>query len=173
MIHKALQGDNDARSRLYHQYSQPMYNICIRMTGNAQNARDILQNAFILAFTHLKQVKSPDRFAGWLRKIVINECIRFSKAALPVQALDDNLDAPLMNEEVPWWTEVDLATINRAITDLPEGCRQVFVLFALEDFTHKEIAASLGISESTSKSQYQRARKLLRDMILKKSGRHG
>jgi RNA polymerase sigma factor (sigma-70 family) len=72
------------------------------------------------------------------------------------------------DEEPAWWTSINLEMVHHAIKDLPEGCRQVFVLYVLEDFSHKDIAKRLGISESTSKSQYQRARKLLKDKLLKK-----
>jgi RNA polymerase sigma factor (sigma-70 family) len=138
------------------------------MTGNTQNARDVLQDAFILAFNHLKQVKNPDQFAGWLRRIVINECIRFSKRSVHWQSLEDSDHGPVPEEEPAWWTNINLEQVHDAIKDLPEGCRQVFVLYVLEDFSHKDIAKKLGISESTSKSQYQRARKLLKDKLLKK-----
>jgi RNA polymerase sigma factor (sigma-70 family) len=138
------------------------------MTGNTQNARDVLQDAFILAFNHLKQVKNPDQFAGWLRRIVINECIRFSKRSVHWQSLDDSNYDPVQDEEPVWWTNINLKIVHHAIKDLPEGCRQVFVLYVLEDFSHKDIAKRLRISESTSKSQYQRARKLLKDKLLKK-----
>lgn len=173
IIHKAGLGDSDAKSWLYRQYSQAMYNICIRMTGNPENARDVLQDAFLLAFIHLKQIKNPDQFAGWLRRIVINECIRFSKQLLRHRHLDHETDLAMADDAPQWWTLVDAETIHRAIKRLPDGCRQVFVLFVLEDFSHKAIARSLGISESTSKSQYQRARKLLQSMILKKMNKNG
>jgi RNA polymerase sigma factor (sigma-70 family) len=143
------------------------------MTGNAQNARDILQDAFILAFKHLKQVKHPDHFAGWLRRIVINECIRFSKRSVHWQSLDNYLDALVPDDEPAWWTHINIEWVHHEIKHLPDGCRQVFVLYVLEDFAHKDIANSLGISESTSKSQYQRARKLLKDRLLKKMTDNG
>ena len=173
IIHKAVKGDNDARSWLYRQHVHAMYNICMRMTGNAQNARDVLQDAFILAFKHLKQVKEPAQFGGWLRRIVINECIRFSKRSASWQSLDDNLHELAPDEEPDLRTNISMELIHAAIKQLPEGCRQIFVLYVLEDFSHKEIANSLGISESTSKSQYQRARKLLQERLLKKLPHNG
>jgi len=138
------------------------------MTGNAQDARDVLQDAFMQAFKHLKQVKDPAQFGGWLRRIVINECIRFSKRSASWQSLDDSMLQPVPDEEAALWTTIPMELVHEAIKQLPEGCRQVFVLYVLEDFSHKEIAHSLGISESTSKSQYQRARKLLQEQLLKK-----
>jgi RNA polymerase sigma-70 factor (ECF subfamily) len=140
----------------------------MRMTGNVQNARDVLQEAFILAFKHLRQVKHPEQFAGWLRRIVINECIRFSKRSVQWRSLEDSDYEPVPDEGPAWWTAIGPELVHEAIKELPEGCRQVFVLYVLEDFSHKDIAKSLRISESTSKSQYQRARKLLKDRLLKK-----
>jgi RNA polymerase sigma-70 factor (ECF subfamily) len=143
------------------------------MTGDAQNARDVLQDAFILAFKHLKQVKDHRQFGGWLRRIVINECIRFSKRSATWQSLDDSIHEPAPPEEPGFWANISMELIHEAIKHLPEGCRQVFVLYVLEDFSHKEIANHLGISESTSKSQYQRARKLLQERIIKKWPHNG
>jgi RNA polymerase sigma-70 factor (ECF subfamily) len=74
---------------------------------------------------------------------------------------------------VPWWKTVDLQLVHKAIKNLPDGCRQVFTLFVLEDFSHKQIAENLGISESTSKSQYHRAKQLLRERITQEMHTHG
>jgi RNA polymerase sigma factor (sigma-70 family) len=150
-----------------------MYNICIRMTGNATDAQDLLQDAFIEAFRHLGQLQRPGAFVGWLRRIVINKCIRFSKEHVRWSSLDRDDLAVLPDEETEWWLNIPLGLVQQEIKNLPGGCREVFVLHALEDFGHKEIARDLGISESTSKSQYQRARKLLRERITSKTPLNG
>jgi len=137
------------------------------MTGSRADAQDLLQEAFIQAFRHLGQLKQPEAFGGWLRRIVVNQCIRFSKTHVRWSALEDAGTDALAEEETEWWTTIPLPLVHEAIKHLPDGCRQVFVLYVLEDFGHKAIAESLGISESTSKSQYQRARKLLRERITK------
>jgi RNA polymerase sigma factor (sigma-70 family) len=138
------------------------------MTGNPVDAQDMLQDAFIDAFRHLRQLKQPGAFAGWLRRIMINKCIQFCKHHVRWSSLDEEGVEPSRDEETEWWLHVPLELVHQEMKGLPGGCREVFVLYALEDFGHKEISGNMGISESTSKSQYQRARKLLRERITKK-----
>jgi len=170
---KAGQGDPSAQSDLYRYYSTAMYNICIRMTGNPTDAQDMLQDAFIDAFRHLEQLKQPGAFAGWLRRIMINKCIQFSKNHVRWSSLDQDGMDPIADQETAWWLNIPFHLVQEEIKNLPGGCREVFVLYALEDFGHKEIARNLGISQSTSKSQYQRARKLLRERITKQMHLNG
>jgi RNA polymerase sigma factor (sigma-70 family) len=170
---KARQGDNSAQAELYRYYSTAMYNICIRMTGNPTDAQDILQDAFIDAFRHLGQLKHPRAFGGWLKRIMINKCIQFSKSHVRWSSPDQDEMDPIGDPGTAWWLNIPFQLVQEEIKNLPNGCREVFVLYALEDFGHKEIARNLGISESTSKSQYQRARKLLRERITKQMHLNG
>ena len=164
---KACAGDIDARAKLYKQYSKAMYNICIRMTGNEEDAADVLQDAFIHAFNHLEQLKQAAAFGGWLKQIVVNQCIRFCRKNIYWNQLEKTDTDSIAEEEAQWWINIPLDLVHQEIKNLPSGCRQVFVLFAMEGFGHKEVAEHLAISESTSKSQYQRARKLLQERIIK------
>ena len=150
-----------------------MFNICIRMTGSQRYAEDVLQDSFIIAFRQMGQLKEPAGFGGWLRRIVVNECIRHSKGSFYWHEWDAEQWEHIPDEPEEWWATVSMEMLQQEIRKLPEGCRQVFVLYVLEDFTHKDIAANLGISESTSKSQYQRARQLLRERITKQVATHG
>jgi RNA polymerase sigma-70 factor (ECF subfamily) len=170
---RAGQGDRSAQADLYRYYGTAMYNICIRMTGNPTDAQDLFQDAFIEAFRHLGQLKQPGAFAGWLRRIMINKCIQFSRNHVRWSNLDQDGTAAMEDAETAWWLDIPLQLVHEEIKNLPGGCREVFVLFALEDFGHKKIARDLGISESTSKTQYQRARKLLRERITKKTHLNG
>jgi RNA polymerase sigma factor (sigma-70 family) len=165
---KAIKGDFNARAELYRLYNKAMFNICIRMTGNKADAEDVLQDSFIHAFAQLKQVKHQAAFGGWLRQIVVNKCIRLSKRNFKWNDLNDDLNNIAEDEEEDWWSKIQLDVVHEEIKNLPDGCRQVFLLYVLEEYSHKAIAASLGISESTSKSQYQRARQLLKERITKK-----
>ncbi len=137
------------------------------MTGNRADAEDILQESFILAFKNLRQLKQALLFGGWLKRIVLNECIRFSKRSFYWDDWEDEHNEISDDEMIEWWKMIGVELLHKEIKNLPEGCRQVFVLYAQEDFTHKEVADNLGISESTSKSQYQRARQLLKERITK------
>lgn len=173
IVQKACKGDAAARAWLYQQYSKAMFNICIRMAGDRATAEDLLQDAFILAFSKLEQLKEAAQFGGWLKRIVVNECIRQSKKSLQWQEWDTNYDKSVQDEPIAWWKTVDMQIIHQEIKALPQGCRQVFNLYVLEDYSHKEIATALTISESTSKSQYQRAKQLLKERINKYVAIHG
>ncbi len=163
---QAATGNATAQALLYHSFHKAMFNICMRMAGSRALAEDILHDAFILAFRNIHQLKQPEAVAGWLRRIVVNECTRQSRNSINWDDWAETHDR-ITDGEGDWWEGISLEIIHREIKNLPDGCRQVFVLYALEDFTHKEIAASLGISESTSKSQYHRSRTLLKERILK------
>ncbi len=143
------------------------------MTGNRNDAEDLLQDAFIIAFRNLHQLKDAVQFGGWLKRIVVNECIRFSKKNVRWNDWEEEKGQQVAEEETEWWKTVNFEIIHREIRGLPEGCRQVFNLFVLEDYSHKAIAENLGISESTSKSQYHRARQLLKERITKQLQIHG
>lgn len=143
------------------------------MTGHQSNAEDILQEAFITSFKNLEQLKDPESFGGWLRRIVVNECIRFSKNGFTWSEWSEEQEDSITDVPEEWWASVSLETLHREIRSLPEGCRQVFVLYAMEDHSHRDIASDLGISESTSKSQYHRARQLLRQRITEQMAIHG
>ncbi len=172
-VQNALKGDSKAQSHLYQQYSKAMFHICTRMTGNREQAEDVLQDAFVLAFKNLHQLKDAVQFGGWLRRIVVNECIRFSKKTIRWQEWEDHFEEIAMDDSTAWWKTVDLNMVHQQIKALPDGCREVFNLYAVEDLSHKEIASQLGCSESTSKSQYHRAKQLLRKRINAQMALHG
>jgi RNA polymerase sigma-70 factor (ECF subfamily) len=174
VVRKACSGDRAAQSLLYKQYSKAMFNICTRMTGNRSDAEDLLQDAFILAFKNLHQLKDPIQFGGWLKRIVINECIRFSKKGIRWNEWEEGMTENLADEtDQSWWKQINMEMVHQEIKSLPDGCRQVFTLYVFEDFSHRDIATDLGISESTSKSQYHRAKQLLKERITKQLQLHG
>lgn len=160
LVRRAIDGDQYALKMLYTHYAVDMFNISFRMTGNREDAEDVVQESFITAFKKLKQVKDPDFFGVWLRQIVIHNCVKLTKKRLNLQELPDHYEVP-GEEDAGAIDMAQFAAVNEAIRRLPEGCRQVFLLYTSEDYTHKEIGALLNIAESTSKSQYLRAKKLL------------
>jgi RNA polymerase sigma-70 factor (ECF subfamily) len=168
-VHRAKKGDMLARAWLYEQFSKPFYNLCIKLLGNMHDAEDVIQDAFIQAFDKLDQLKKEELFGAWLKKIVINKCfshLQKRKVQFLYVALNEQMDVAAENSDVE--TGYTPIQINEGIAQLPNGCRQIFVLYLLENYSHKEIATLLKISESTSKSQYQYAKKLLRNYLLKK-----
>ncbi len=173
VVKKAQRGDHEAMSWLYRNYSKAMFNICTRMTGNKSDAEDVLQEIFVIAFKNLNQLKDENQFGGWLKRITVNECIKHSKKNFYYEGWQDERFEDLTDDAAEWWVDVSLEAIHNAIKHLPDGCRQVFNLFVLEDYSHKQIADNLGISESTSKSQYHRARQLLKERITKQLQANG
>ena len=167
LVHQAQQGNTAAIEALYRQYSKAMYNVCTRMMGEKNGAEDVLQDSFIIAFKNLQQLKEAAQFGGWLKRIVLNECIRQGKKKNSWTEWDDDQHDMQDTDETSWWDAVEMAEIHAQIKALPDGCRQVFTLFAIENYSHKHIAVSVGISESTSKSQYHRAKQLLKERLLK------
>lgn len=173
VVKKACKGDAAAQAWLYQQYSKAMFNICIRMTATRNDAEDLLQDAFIIAFNKINQLKDADQFGGWIKRIVINECIKYTKKTIVVQDVDEGMVVDIAEEETAWWKLVDMSIIHQEIKALPEGCKQVFNLYVVEDYSHKNISQALNISESTSKSQYHRAKQLLKERITKYLAVHG
>jgi len=164
-VQKAVKGDASAQALLYQQFSKAMFHICLRMSKNRNAAEDILQDSFIIAFKNLHQLKEASQFAGWLKRIVVNECIRQTKQNWQWQDWEEEFDQFSNEQETEWWKLVNIEMVYQQIKSLPEGCKQIFNLYVFEDYSHKEIAVMLSISESTSKSQYHRARQLLKEKI--------
>ena len=137
------------------------------MTGNKQDAEDILQEAFYLAFVNISKLKKMESFGAWLKKIVVNKCISFLRKQIhfvDIESTNQNIN----DETEDWMQELSMKDINNEIKQLPDGCRVVFNLYLLENYSHKQIAELLDISESTSISQYHRAKSLLRNQLKKK-----
>ncbi len=144
-----------------------MYYVCLSYSGDKEVAKDILQEAFLKVFRHIDKYEDTGLLEGWIRRIVSNTAIDFFRSnkqdryTLPYEEIHDHRDTE--NNEVE--IRSGMEEIISMVKDLPEGARVVFNLFAVEGYSHKEIANMLDISESTSKSQFRRARKLLMSKI--------
>jgi len=136
------------------------------MLSNKHEAEDVLQEAFISAFRNLKSFKGESTFGAWLKRIIINRCISQLRKNKPVLIEMENVDheksSPFDSSD---YSAINPEYIHQAIKELPEGSRVIFNLFAVEGFKHKEIGAMLEISESTSKTQYLRARSILMNKL--------
>ncbi|HAF27598.1 MAG TPA: RNA polymerase subunit sigma-24 [Bacteroidales bacterium] len=153
--------------RLYKLYVQAMYNTCIRMVSNQFDAEDIIQESFVKAFNNLDSFRGESSFGSWLKRIVINQSITFlRKKKQNFQDIDD-LQILADEDEENSFPEIDPMMIHESIKTLPEKARVVLNLYLLEGYIHKEIADILNITESTSKSQYLRAKQLLREKLEK------
>jgi len=167
LIERAREGDQQSMYRLYKLYVQAMYNTCIRMVVNQYDAEDIIQESFTSAFKNLGSFRGESTFGSWLKRIVINKSISFLRTKKHEFTDIDNLsivDDGDSDDEIP---DINPEQVNEAIKTLPEKARVILNMHLLEGYKHKEIAELLNISESTSKSQYQRAKLLLREKLIK------
>ncbi len=168
LIERCLENDSKAQYQLYRQYADAMYNVCMRMVKNEDEAKDILQEAFVEAFTKLHTFRFEASFGSWLKRIVVNKCINLlQKKRLLTISLEDSKNARRIPEEIEddSYTQYEVKLVQKAITQLPEGCRVVLNLYLFEGYDHAEIGEILNITESTSKAQYSKARKKLREII--------
>lgn len=165
LIRQSKKGDKVAQYQLYRLYVKAMFNIAVRMTGDKETAEDVLQDAFIKAFSELDKLKDENAFGGWLKRIVMNRCIDVMRKEKYVLQSMETLSGQHheIAEEID--ESVDPEMVHRLIKKLPDGARQILVMRALEGYKYAEIGEQLGISESTAKTQFFRAKQLLGKMI--------
>ncbi|NQV02480.1 MAG: sigma-70 family RNA polymerase sigma factor [Bacteroidia bacterium] len=168
LVERCRTGDRVAQYRLYKLYSQAMYNICLRMVSDQDEAQDLLQESFIKAFSKLKTFRGDCTFGVWLKRIVINQCISYLRKRRPVIVNIDENELGDIPEEPLEESEISPDLIHTSIKELPGKARVIFTLFCLEGYRHKEIAEMLQITESTSKTQYHRARLMVQQKIKEK-----
>jgi RNA polymerase sigma-70 factor (ECF subfamily) len=160
IIEGCKMGDPKSQYLLYKNYSKAMYNIAIRFLNNKMDAEDVLQESFIKAFERIDELSETKAFGSWLKRIVINNCLSLiRKKKIHFEDMDDDISEGLADDGIT--VTVDPALVHSEIKKLPEGSRTVLILYALEGYLHKEIAEMLGITESTSRTQYKRALGLL------------
>lgn len=159
-------GDVKAQFELYKAYYKPMYSICLRMVGNAVEAEDVMQEAFLSAFTKIDTYEGKVSFGAWLKKIVINRSLdQLKKRKVKFEELNEKIpDEEPVNLEI---SEIQMEQLKKAIQQLPDGYRVVLSLHLLEGYDHEEIAQILGISNGSSRSQYLRAKLKLRELLNK------
>ncbi len=159
--------DRQAQGEIYTQFSPKMYAVCLRYCKNEDDAKDCLQEAFIIAFDKVGQFKFKGSFEGWLRRITINVCLEKLRKRTFFVVADERIK---QEEEEPMdWEEetegIEFKDLQKLIERMPTAYQTVFNLYLLEDYTHKEIAEKLGISEGTSKSNLSRGKAWLRKEI--------
>ncbi len=155
---------------LYKLYAKAMYNICRRMMGDEEEAKDILQESFIDAFQKLPKLREVNTFSSWIKRIVINNCINaIRKRKLETTQLEDNQDFVMEEDDDYEYAEFQAQQILSAIDKLPEGCKTVLNLYLFEGYDHKEIAEILQVTESASKAQYCKAKARIRHLLEERS----
>ncbi|HSZ86868.1 MAG TPA: sigma-70 family RNA polymerase sigma factor [Puia sp.] len=164
-----LKNDAAAQRELYNRYSPKMLAVCYRFGHNREDAEDMLQEGFIKVFSQLHTFQNKGAFEGWIRKIIVHTCINNLKKNRRFNESVDLVYASAIQtreESVP--SIVQAKQIVECIRMLPIGYRTVLNLYAIEGYSHKEISEMLDIEESTSRSQYTRAKQMLEDILLRK-----
>ena len=155
---------------LYRKYAKKMYGICMSYAGNRDMAQDMLQDAFIKVFSNIKKFKMEGSLEGWIRRIVSNTAVdQLRKQTRDYRFIVDTDEEPGEAFEPDVLEKLKAQDVLDIVAELPDGARMIFNLHVLEGYTHKEIAKKMNISEGTSKSQFNRARKMLMAMLNKHS----
>ncbi|WP_074409409.1 MULTISPECIES: RNA polymerase sigma factor [Aquimarina] len=165
LVEKSKSGDRNSQYRLYELYVDAMYNISMRMLSIKEDAEDVVQDSFVEAFKNLKSFRYESTFGSWLKRIVINKSLNHLKLKkIPVTPLDQH-EYHISEEIIAPVKSKDINKIKKGIKTLPDGYRQILSLYLIEGYDHIEIAEILGITISTSKSQYHRAKKKLIEIV--------
>lgn len=172
LLDRCKQGDTVAQREIYKLYAKNMYNTAFRILGHSGEAEDVLQDAFLEVFIKMNEYREDSSFGTWLKKIVINKSIsQLRKRKIDLidthnfenDIADDTSDLDFQLEE----NNQTIELIKKGINALPEGYKVVISLYLLEGYDHIEIAEILNVSESTSKTQYLRAKNKLKDWLIK------
>ena len=164
LIRRSLQNNRKAQKLLYDKYSPKMLGLCGYYIKDFQHSEEVMLNGFFKVFTKLNQYSNKGSFEGWIRKIMVFECISFLRKKNQLLFTDEieNFERMDINEvELP----VEVEDLHNYINELPEGCKIVFNMYVIEGYKHAEIAEILNVSIGTTKTQLYRARKALQDMI--------
>ena len=164
LIKRATSGNRDAQERLYKKHAPKMLGVCRQYIKDIHFAEDVMVQGFLKMFNKLDTFKFEGSFEGWLRRIMIRESISYLRKQQFV-VYDDEVYEKNQSEEISQSTDLDTEHIQQLIDALPQGYKMVFVLYTVEGYKHKEIAEMLSITESTSKTQLLKARKLLQDQL--------
>ncbi|PYQ50544.1 MAG: RNA polymerase [Acidobacteria bacterium] len=171
-VDRCLQGDVDAFGVLIERYQRPVFNTVLHMVGDAEDAREVCQQAFMKAFEHLASYDRERKFFSWIYRVAVNESINHLKARKPHETLDERLQHPRANpaerfEELEEWTH-----LHEAIMNLEPNYRAVVILRHFVHFSYNEIAEILNLPEKTVKSRLFTARQQLREALEAKGHGH-
>ncbi len=163
VIRLAIDNNRSAQQKIYTQFSPKMLSVCRQYIKDIHQAEDIMITAFMKVFVNLKNFQHNGSFEGWIRRIMVNECISHIRVQKKVNFLDEeNYSEDSFNNIESQFSVEDIQFL---IDGLPDGYKMIFNLYAIEGYKHQEIASLLGINEGTSKSQLSHARKILKEQI--------
>jgi RNA polymerase sigma factor (sigma-70 family) len=162
--------DRRSQEMLYKLLASKMLVVCMRYAKDRFEAEDMLQIGFVKVFQKVKEFRGDGSFEGWIRRIMVNTAIeiyRKNQRMLNVVDVDEAYDVPQVTFDM---NELEAKDLMKAVQSLSTGYRMIFNLYAIEGYSHREIAEQLGISEGASKSQLSRARAILKEKIVKMEG---
>jgi RNA polymerase sigma-70 factor (ECF subfamily) len=167
LVQRARSGDTRAFERIYREHVGKVYGLCLRMTRDPALAEDCAQETFVNAWRALDRFETRSSLGTWLHRIAVNVALGKRRKMSPAVAVAQNDDIEDEAVETEWTLETPLEVqeIEKAIGDLPEGARDVVVLYAIYGYSHAEAAEMLGLAEGTCKAQLHRARGLLRERL--------
>lgn len=164
LIEQVIQQNRLAQKQLFEQFSPKMLSVCRQYINDLHDAEDVMLHAFMKVFQHIGKFNHEGSFEGWIRRVMIRECISFLRQQKQLVFVDE-ISPKLMNKQ---YSQQDhSADYQTMIDNLPSGCKHIFILNAIEGYKHAEIAEMLNISVGTSKSQLAYARKILKQNIKK------
>ena len=170
LLDGCIRGDRKAQEKLYKTLASKMMGVCMRYAKDTAEAEDVLQMGFVKVFQKIADFRRDGSFEGWIRRIMVNTAIetyRKNLRSLNVVDIEEVYDQPQTTFDM---NNLELKDLMKLVQQLSNGYRLVFNMYAIEGFSHREIAEQLGISEGASKSQLSRARAILKDKILKMEG---
>ena len=173
LLQGCLKNNAVAQRELYERYSPKMMAVCYRYAHSREDAEDMLQEGFIKVFSQIHSFENRGAFEGWIRRIIVHTCINILKKNKKFSESVDLIHASSLQvreENIP--SIIQAKQVIECIRVLPIGYRTVLNLYAIEGYSHKEIAGMLDIEESTSRSQYTRAKAMLEDVLIKKNILH-
>ena len=164
LINGCRKGDRLAQKELYERYSRRMMGVCLRYVNDRETARDLLQDGFVKVFTSMDSFSGTGSFEGWMKRIMINTAMEKFRKNSPLQIVEE-LPEIEDNEDIDEEVSIPEEVLADFVNQLPERYKMVFNLYVIEEMSHKDIAALLGINEGTSKSNLARAREILKRKV--------
>lgn len=165
LIQGCLDGNARMQELLYRQFSPKMYAVCLRYSGQPEDAQDILQEGFVKVYRNLARFRGEGSFEGWMRRIFVNTAIEHYRRSVKMYPVTETQENQVEDRNWSAFDKLSVKDLMKLIQGLSPGYRTVFNLYVVEGYTHREIGEMLGISEGTSKSQLARAKAILQHLI--------
>lgn len=172
LVSRLLKGERKAQYELFQRYSKAMYNTSFRIVKDTGIAEDVIQESFLDVFRKIQSFRGDSTIGAWIKRIVVNKSLNQVNRTKWDFDTVESLPEPEIEDEQNDYSVLKASQLSQVIENLPDGFRTIFSLYLLEGYDHQEISDILGISVSTSKSQYKRAKDRVREELNKKLRTH-